>query len=211
MIPGVGDVVVPQGWFRNARASKSKQGEPPQEEESWADSQASFNGLKSEFVLEGVSAAQEDPNRQSSAAPLNRVSRMSYQNPGATTYRSQQASPAYQAHHSTLSDTGLEFFRDASPFTQSSSSSSELGSPTRATSMPLSPPMSQPQQVPYGRRSEGSSERDLVPLSFLKTLQPPVRDAIAEDCLRRLSNTSLAGIHTPPQTWSEPLPTHSSR
>lgn len=217
MLPGVGDVVVPQGWFRNARASKSKQGEPAPEDDgaapfqdSWTNNESSYSGFKSEFVLEGVSAAQDDPSRQPSAAPLNRVSRMGYQSPGAGAYRGQQASSAYQVHHPTMSDTGLEIFRDASPFTQSSSSSSELGSSPRPVSAPLSPPAFQSPPVPYGRRSEGS-ERDLVPLSFLKTLQPPVRDAMAEDCLRRLSNASLAGVHTPPQPWSDPVPAHSSR
>lgn len=223
MIPGVGDVAVPHGWFRNARASKAKQGDmlhedggssPPRD--AWAGGYSPSATYRSEFVIDTTPISDDGSNRtpgSSIMSPPRGSPRAHYQIPSNVPQGQQQVSPSYPPRLPTISDSGLDYFRDSSPFTQSSTSSSELGSSPRPFSTPPTPPTTHAQPGAQGRHPEGAPERAMVPLAFLKSLQPPARDATAEDCLRRLSGTSLAGTRSPPQRWSESatVPAHASR
>lgn len=211
-ISGVGDVVVPQGWFRNARASKSKQGEAIRDEDSsipfqdpWSTGESFPGPYRSEFVVQGVAGPQED-QRQWSAVPPRIPAHSYYQ--GHDDYRSHgqpsQSVSSYPMRAPQLPDAHPDYYRDPSPFTQSSSSSSDVSSPRAFTSTPLTPvvaPLQSGQQASVHRGV--ASERNLVPLSFLTNLHKPARDPIAEDCLRRLSNTHLPIAHTPEPRWPE--------
>ena len=212
---------MPQGWFRNARASKAKQGDmlhedggssPPRD--TWTGSYSPSATYRSEFVID-TPISEDGSSRlpaSSVISPPRGSPRAHYQNTGNGSQGLQQVSPSYPPRLPTLSDSGLDFFRDPSPFTQSSTSSSELGSSPRPFSTPLTPPAAHAQPGAHARQPEGAPERALVPLAFLKTLQPPVRDATAEDCLRRLSGATLAGTRSPPpQRWQEPVSAQSSR
>ncbi|PSR78615.1 hypothetical protein PHLCEN_2v7362 [Hermanssonia centrifuga] len=211
-ISGVGDVVVPQGWFRNARASKSKQGEAIRDEDSsipfqdpWATGESFPGPYRSEFVVQGVAGPQED-QRQWPAAPPRIPAHSYYQ--GHDDYRSHgqpsQSVSSYPMRAPQLPDAHPDYYRDPSPFTQSSSSSSDVSSPRAFTSTPLTPVVAPLQSGPQASVHRSvASERNLVPLSFLTNLHKPARDPIAEDCLRRLSNTHLPIAHTPEPRWPE--------
>ena len=149
MISGVGDVVVPQGLFRNARASKGKQGSgnvehfhdddgPSPLHDPWPVKDAAY---RPEFVIDTVAASHDDPSRllppaALSPPPPRQIFYRDASNPTGTSaanvtgangngahsaYRppSQQttgASPPYTQRLPTLTDSGLDFYRDPSPF-----------------------------------------------------------------------------------------------
>jgi len=202
MIPGVGDVSVPPGWFKNARASKGRAGERPREEsppswpESWTGVEVPTDPFRPQYAGEGAAVTHDDKHGWTphgvTHAPVQDYypAHAEYAAPRHTYGRSHYTPTLHPARLPALADAGIEGYRDPSPFTSqsSSSASSEFGSSPLPTSpnpygMPLMP------ALPTPREGAGPSDRNLVPLSVLKTINPPVRDPMAEDCLRRLSNT----------------------
>ncbi len=73
----------------------------------------------------------------------------------------------------TLHDSGLAMYRDPSPYTQSSSSSSEPGTSPRTFSSPLTPPSSTslPLSIKNEKQQAMPHVPTLVPLSYLQGLQ----------------------------------------
>lgn len=232
MIPGVGDVSVPPGWFKNARASKGRAGERPREEsppswpESWTGVEVPTDPFRPQYAADAPIMGMQEENHPwgAAAAAPHGVNHANHHHlpvqeyyPVHTEYG--RSHPYDQPMHyhpppilpppsaaaavqptrlPTLVDAGVDSYRDPSPFTSqsSSSASSDLGS----SSVPTTPnrygtphlsaaptPANASPQPPAAAR--GSHHRKLVPLAVLKTINPPVRDPMAEDCLRRLSNT----------------------
>lgn len=219
-IPGVGDVHVPEGWFRSARASKSKRADQHSGDELVGTPQDPWG-----LGLHPVSISQFPADGNSSGVPL-RDSPTARRGPpqhqlAAMSYPSLSPHQPYDPHplrlHEPLShrgvppprlpsltDSGLQSFRDPSPYTQSysSSSSSDPGHSPRPFSSPLSPPpmQSMPKREPSIPSAIGP--RDLVPLDYLTSIQRPRRDPVDELFIRRLATSSIG---TPPeqqpQTW----------
>ncbi|KAI0766284.1 hypothetical protein BC629DRAFT_898093 [Irpex lacteus] len=255
MIPGVGDVSVPPGWFKNARASKGRAGERPREEsppswpESWTGVEVPTDPFRPQYPVDAPAMSIQDEKHawgSATSAPPHGSVNHNHANhhhhpshhhhhphhpppppPHAQEYYPAQAD--YGRHHvydqrshyyapptlpppstaaavhparlPTLADAGVDGYRDPSPFTsQSSSASSDFGSsplpatPNYAAQLPQSIPpppssLSPHSPPPHSGNAGVAPERNLVPLSVLKTINPPLRDPMAEDCLRRLSNT----------------------
>jgi len=220
MIPGVGDVVVPRGWFKNARANKGRGGDALRDDDiavpyqdPWMTTDPSHVQYRT-LVPTVATVVPEESYRWGSPASTHshttppahhRVVPDSYRQAEDFTLHPMQdgRQPLPSPHPSqlpTLSDSGLQYYRDISPFTQSSSASSEKSSSPRPFTTPSTPSYTTsapalPRVIP--------PERSLVPLAVLKSLNPPTRDPMSEDCLRR-----LAGSGTPPYRpechWPEP-------
>ncbi|KAI0371264.1 hypothetical protein BV20DRAFT_194847 [Pilatotrama ljubarskyi] len=217
-IPGVGDVVVPEGWFRSARASKAnKRIDPlpvedvgPTTHEPWG-------------VMMTPSSAHAIPHYGIDTTP-----KWSHQSPGpshsphvgsapyavrSSTYPPippSYESPAHPGHPlpppastshyppaaaplpgplPNLHDSGLNIYRDPSPYTQSSSSSSDPGHSPRPFSSPLTPPSNV--SLPLSTRPEKAAPQ-LVPLSYLQGLQQRPRDPMDEHYLKRFSSPDIS-------------------
>ncbi|KAJ3001731.1 hypothetical protein NUW54_g6247 [Trametes sanguinea] len=201
-IPGVGDVVVPEGWFKSARASKAnKRIDPPPVEdigptthEPWG---VTMPPASSHPVPQyGVETTPKWPN------PSPRMSHSMHVGQSSYAVRSSTYPPVphpydspshHQAHPPlppstsqypqgaplpNLRDTGLSIYRDSSPYTQSSSSSSDPGLSPRPFSSPLTPPSNV--SLPLSVTAERAAPQ-LVPLSYLQGLQqrPPRPDGRA--------------------------------
>ncbi|KAI0938580.1 hypothetical protein AcW1_001721 [Taiwanofungus camphoratus] len=168
-IPGVGDVRVPDGWFKSARASKAKRtdsgDELPASQDPWG------LGLQNSSS-QGLSHFPVDPESAQDIqllASSSYISHPSHAGPSSYSYsphpahhlaspvRPVAADPtmAMRAPHEgagaapfpprlpTLYDSGLHTYRDPSPFNlSSSSSSSDPGPSPRPFSSPLTPPAS---------------------------------------------------------------------
>ncbi|OBZ77402.1 cAMP-independent regulatory protein pac2 [Grifola frondosa] len=201
-IPGVGSVLVPDGWFKSARASKAKRADAPSDDMSTSPQDPWGLGLRPSSSR-GMSQFQIDPppapaDQFQHSPPSSKLPFVMYSLHQAH-FPIQQNSPMPAGHTSipgpspqssislpgrlpTLADTGLSLYRDSSPFTQSSSSSS-------------SDPDLSPQIGP----------RELVPLAYLQGLTQPLRDPVDEFFLRRLSTSDISKVSNP-QTrpaWSD--------
>ncbi|KIP01117.1 hypothetical protein PHLGIDRAFT_131367 [Phlebiopsis gigantea 11061_1 CR5-6] len=194
-IPTVGDVAVPSGWFKNARASKARQGDGPRDDDGsapcqdpWAAVEPMTTTFRAQFSLDDV--PQDDQRRWSSpsGAPAP-APRHEYSPPRHPTARGHPGVAV--SHPGRLPAADTDVYRDPSPFTsQSSSTSSELDVSPRAFSAPATPPVPSPRHPSVQiAHQQQASDRNLVPLSFLTQIRQPVRDPIAEDCLRRLAST----------------------
>lgn len=202
-IPNVGDVVVPTGWFKNARANKARQGDNSRDDDSnplvdpWAAVEPMTTTFRAQFSLDDV--PQDDKRRWSSSTSVPPPVAPSPYEPRHEYSPAPSRHPMSRTHASAIShpgrlptsvEAGHEYYRDSSPFTsQSSSTSSEFETSSRTFSAPTTPPVATPHPNVQIAHQPGPSDRNLVPLSILTTIRQPVRDPIAEDCLRRLSST----------------------
>ncbi|KAI0790407.1 Gti1/Pac2 family-domain-containing protein [Abortiporus biennis] len=203
-LPQVGNLVVPQGWFRSARASKTRRADQSQGDELVPTAQDPWGigpppaayGL-SQFTLEGPLDSQD---RRGYPTPYG----MPTVQPGPTSYRGYEntypsppefeqgssrlsSSPTFPPRLPALADVGLgDYYRDPSPFTQSSSTPSDHSSSPRAYPTPTSASSRSSAPIPPSSRS-GESPIQLVPLSFLQSLPPPSRNPTDEAFLRRIS------------------------
>ena len=120
------------------------------------------------------------------------------------------APPSYQPPPSgqlpTLQDSGLAMYRDPSPYTQSSSSSSDPGTSPRTFSSPLTPPSNA--SLPLSIKNEKNAAPNgpkLVPLSYLQGLQSQgrqQRDPLDVFYLQRLSTPETKGSNR--HSWASP-------
>lgn len=102
-----------------------------------------------------------------------------------------------------LSDSGLQSYRDPSPYTHSysSSSSSDPGHSPRPFSSPLSPPPLHAVAKREPTTPSAMGPRDLVPLDYLTSIQRPRRDPVDELFIRRLSTSSIGSPPEQAQAW----------
>lgn len=211
-LPGVGDVPVPSGWFKNARATKARGGGDGRDEDAaaapcqdpWAAVEPMTTTFRAQLSLAEYAPPPPLPPLPPRAHPGRPPAHHAHphQHHGGQHYGQQQQV-----------DAAREYYRDPSPFTSqsSSSASSEFEPSPRTFSAPATPPApplpahaahiarppSQqhhqhppPPPPPHAvQQGAAGGERSLVPLAFLTTIRQPVRDPIAEDCLRRLSST----------------------
>ena len=250
-LPGVGDVSVPSGWFKNARASKARQGDGSGGggredsdgsscQDPWAGVEPMTTTFRAQFSIDDVQTMaaqqQKEENKRWEAGGV-----VSVPTPTTTTQQTFEYGPVRQGLRghgppppppppplplplgsaapgmshpgppASTPDAVKEFYRDGSPFTsQSSSSTSSEFEPSPARvfnggggGAPATPPHTQfgVASSPGGGGGGGGSPggggsvggpgsgRNLVPLSFLTQIRQPARDPIAEDCLRRLTST----------------------
>ncbi|KAI0777221.1 Gti1/Pac2 family-domain-containing protein [Trametes elegans] len=222
-IPGVGDVSVPDGWFKSARASKAnKRMDPPPAEdvgptahEPWGITMTpTANNALPPYGLETTpkwahSSPQlsHSPNfsqgpytiRSSTYPPVpHPYEPPSHHHPGhhtgqhlpPSTSQYPQGGAALSGPLPTLHDTGLNVYRDPSPYAQSSSSSSDPGLSPRPFSSPLTPPSHV--SLPLAMKGEKGAPQ-LVPLAYLQGLQHQrPRDPMDELLLKRFSSPDLA-------------------
>lgn len=164
-IPGVGDVPVPTGWFKSARAAKTRkhepQGEPP---------------AQTTFALTKPSVAPHQAPRPFGNSPAGcppyenlHVFPCTFDTPSSIKEDSMYTSSpshSYPHHESPYQSTSPSL-------SQSSATSSDDNSPHR--SYPPTPPH-------YSSRPSVS----LIPLKELENMAPPPRNSVDEDALQRL-------------------------
>ena len=171
----MGNVPVPPGWFRSARASKSRRNEPQHADEA-ASSTDSWNSEPSSYSI-----TQFSLDDGSDSYSWTGQARGAYhtQHDAALAYARDFGSyPSAQPGNSHLPPTppftDAEQYRGESPFGQSSSSS-DYNSPTP------------PPPAPHPSRRRTRNDVELVPLAYLEGLQRPTRDPLDEAVLRRIS------------------------
>ncbi|KAI8986705.1 Gti1/Pac2 family-domain-containing protein [Trametes punicea] len=210
-IPGVGDVVVPEGWFKSARASKAnKRLDPPPVEDVGPTTHEPWGVVmppaSSHAVPPyGVETPPKWPNPPPRLSHSPHVGQSPYAvrsntyPPVPRPYESPHhpghalPPPASQYPHGpaplpNMHDTGLSIYRDPSPYAQSSSSSSDPGFSPRPLSSPLTPPSNV--SLPLGMKAEKATPQ-LVPLSYLQGLQQRPRDPMDEQYLKRFSSPDI--------------------
>ena len=210
-IPNVGNVPVPRGLFRSARASKARRTDVNHPEEVIIPPQDPWGGPtphphgpsgvppygydRPEYVEDThhwAASSHIPPSHHHKHHPQETPYLMhpdvhheysrNYVSPSATSTPS-----TYPPRLPTLSDAGLELYRDPSPFTQNSS-----GSSSDTSSSP--PPFATPNSAfpPTTRPHTAAPELDLVPLSVLENIRPPSRDPLDEDLLRRITTANVS-------------------
>ncbi|KAH9923297.1 Gti1/Pac2 family-domain-containing protein, partial [Amylocystis lapponica] len=204
-IPDVGNAQVPDGWFRSARASKAKRSEANSGDEvspapdQWGlGTQTSTSQGLSQFPVDSADAPHGTQPHHSSPGPYavhpsqHRPALDRYPPPAPSGgHSSQELAPplAYPPRLPTLADSGLRHYRDASPYTHSSSSSSsDPAYSPRPFSSPLTPPHV---ASPPFATNPALGPRDLVPLTYLQNLAGPLRDPLDEQFLRRFSTSQI--------------------
>lgn len=216
-IPGVGDVPVPEGIFKSARAGKmNKRNDPMPIEDIGAATHEPW-GIT---MTPSIPYAAEPPkwvtgSPQPSHSPRHGPGSYAAAQNAYPTPRSSYESADFSARPLTshtnhpaapvagtlpnLHDTGLTGYRHPSPYAQSSSSSSDPGTSPRMFSSPLTPPSNV--SLPL---STDKSAPKLVPLAYLQTLQPQrPRDPMDELYLKRFS-TDAKESHR--HSWASPPP-----
>ncbi|KAI0634858.1 Gti1/Pac2 family-domain-containing protein [Trametes polyzona] len=215
-IPGVGDVVVPDGWFKSARASKAnKRIDPPPLEdvgptthEPWgiAMTATTAHAVPPPYAVESIPKwSQPSPQLshsphipsgpyavRSSTYPPVPHQYESPRHPGPSLPQSTAQYPQgapIAVPLPNLHDTGLNTYRDPSPYTQSSSSSSDPGLSPRPFSSPLTPPSNV--SLPLSMKAEKATPK-LVPLAYLQGLQQRPRDPMDELYLKRFSSPDIS-------------------
>lgn len=199
MIPGVGDVQVPSGWFKNARASKARQGDAPRDDDApaqcqdtWAAAESMTTTFRAQFAIEDRPVHDEkrhwpSPNGGSTHPPQP-AQHYEYAPQHHPTVRVPHTGAVSNGRLPNMADAGLDYYRDPSPFTsQSSSSASSDSSPRQYDTPSISPAIRGPTIIPPAPR-EDMPDRNLVPLSYLTSIHPQVRDPTTADCLRRLAS-----------------------
>ncbi|THH30989.1 hypothetical protein EUX98_g3176 [Antrodiella citrinella] len=203
-IPNVGNIPVPRGLFRSARASKARRADvshpeeviiPPQD--PWGSSHhphgygvPPYGYDRQEFVDEHWAASAHMPPSHHHKHESNYATHQDVHHEYSRSYApsSSSSTPStFPPRLPTLSDAGLELYRDPSPFTQGSSASSSDTSaspPPFATPLSVFPPTSHPRTA--------APELNLVPLSFLENIRPPSRDPLDEDLLRRIATANVS-------------------
>ncbi|KAH9849608.1 Gti1/Pac2 family-domain-containing protein [Lenzites betulinus] len=226
-IPSVGDVVVPEGWFKSARASKAnKRLDPLPVEDVNPTAHEPWGITMTPTAPHAVPHyAVESPPKWTQPSP--RISHSPHSLTGpypvrSTTYPPVPTyeSPRHPAHPlppapsqypqgapipvplPNLHDTGLHTYRDPSPYTQSSSSSSDPGLSPRPYSSPLTPPSNA--SLPLALKGESATPPQLVPLSYLQGLQRRRRDPMDELYLKRFSSPDLAQDAPHRHSWTGP-------
>ncbi|TCD67797.1 hypothetical protein EIP91_011925 [Steccherinum ochraceum] len=213
-IPNVGNIQVPRGLFRSARASKARRGDvgthpeevviPPQD--GWAGptphhphgSNLAFPPYgydRPDYIDEPphwAATPHIPPSHHKHHAPHESAYAMHqdvhHEYPRAYAPSSSTSTPSsYPQRLPTLSDAGLELYRDPSPFTQGSSASS---SDVSASPPPFATPHSA--FPPTTRSRTTAPELNLVPLAFLENIRPPSRDPLDEDLLRRITTANVS-------------------
>ncbi|CDO75733.1 hypothetical protein BN946_scf184921.g9 [Trametes cinnabarina] len=221
-IPGVGDVVVPEGWFKSARASKAnKRIDPPPVEdigptthEPWGVAMPS--AVNHPVPQYGVEATPKWPNPSPRLSHSPHVGHSSYATRSSTyppvphpydlpnSHPTRAPLPPSASRYPqgaplpNLRDTGLSIYRDPSPYTQSSSSSSDPGLSPRPFSSPLTPPSNA--SLPLSGTAERAAPQ-LVPLSYLQGLQQRPRDPMDEHYLKRFSSPDISSHESHRQSW----------
>ncbi|EKM57037.1 uncharacterized protein PHACADRAFT_254558 [Phanerochaete carnosa HHB-10118-sp] len=196
-IPGVGDVQVPQGWFKNARASKARQGDNHRDDDNssplqdpWASVEPMTTTFRAQFSLDDDDKRRWTSNVAPPPAPPPHDRRGDF-SPAHPPAHTPTTSISHPGRLPPAAEAARDYYRDPSPFTSqsSSSTSSEVDASPRAFSAPSTPPV--PASFPQVQvaQHQTTPDRSLVPLSVLTSIRQPVRDPIAEDCLRRLSGT----------------------
>ncbi|KAI0674512.1 Gti1/Pac2 family-domain-containing protein [Trametes maxima] len=225
-IPGVGDVVVPEGLFKSARASKAnKRIDPPPEDvgptthEPW--------GININPAPPHTLPPYAVDTTPKWSHPSPRLSHSPHVGPGPYAVRSNTYPPIPPSYDSpshpghplppppsqypqnpplagplpNLHDTGLHVYRDPSPYAQSSSSSSDPSTSPRPFSSPLTPPSNA--SLPLSMKPEKSAPQ-LVPLSYLQGLQQRPRDPMDELYLKRFASPDIPQ-ESPRASWAAPL------
>ncbi|EJF63858.1 hypothetical protein DICSQDRAFT_153679 [Dichomitus squalens LYAD-421 SS1] len=229
-IPGVGDVQVPEGWFKSARASKINKRTDPMPEDigaathepwgvnmspagthpsmqpygpdlpKWANASPQPSHAPHPSSGAYISSQNPYPTPRSSYESVEYTARpLSSHQPQNQYPPSTAATPSYPppppGQLPTLHDSGLAMYRDPSPYTQSSSSSSDPGTSPRTFSSPLTPPSNA--SLPLSIKNEKSAAPNvpkLVPLSYLQGLQSQgrqPRDPMDTFYLQRLSTQEM--------------------
>jgi len=225
-IPGVGDLRVPEGWFKSARASKAKRPEPNSGDEMSSAQDPWGLGAQpspriTQFPVDPASAAQDmhliGPSSYASPVPQS-VSPYSYAPPPqslpgnhvlAATHSLHYGAPHPAPRLPNLHDSGLRNYRDPSPLefsssnVSSSSSSSDPDYSPRPFTSPLTPPTPSARPMLAQSQSERGMRgpRDLVPLDVLQGTSRPTRNPVDEQFLRRFS-TSVVASPDIPRPWS---------
>lgn len=193
-ILGVGDVMVPDGWFKSARASKAKRAETSSGDELASAQDPWGLGIQAASPRQGLAQFSADaiPHDPRALAPAPASAYM-HAPPTASPYT---FTPQPQPHHYAapapattprlppLHAAGLYTYRDASPpdaSTSAASSASSDGSPRAFAPSPLTPA--------DGLGPRGP--RDLVPLDVLQGLARPVRNPVDEQFLRRFASSGV--------------------
>ncbi|KAI0702056.1 Gti1/Pac2 family-domain-containing protein [Cerioporus squamosus] len=224
-IPGVGDVPVPEGMFKSARASKiNKRNDPmPVEDigaathEPWSMSMPPSLPPYGQSPPKWATGSPQPAHIPRQVSDPYTAAQNAYPTPRSS-YESADYSARPLSSHTNYSaaplpaplpnlhDTGLTGYRDPSPYTHSSCSSSEPGTSPRTFSSPLTPPSNAP--LPLKADKPGPK---LVPLSYLQSLQQQVRprDPLDELALKRFSTPDANESHR--RSWAaSPLTPHAS-
>lgn len=166
-IPGVGDVAVPAGWFKSARAAKTRkhepQGEPP---------------AQTTFALAKTNTAPHHAPRPFGNSPAGcppyenlHVFPCTFNTPSSS-----KEEPMYTPSPSHPYHQHESRYQSASPsLSQSSVTSSDEASPPR--SYPLTPP-----------HYPSHSSLELVPLSYLEKTVAIPRNSMDEQLLQQLAS-----------------------
>ncbi|KAI0746999.1 Gti1/Pac2 family-domain-containing protein [Daedaleopsis nitida] len=219
-IPGVGDVPVPEGMFKSARAGKiNKRTDPMPVEDIGAATHEPWGITMGPGMPYGAEPlpkwTTESPQMSHPSHRAYNAAQNAYPTPRSS-YESADYSARPLTHHMNhsaaalpgplpnLHDTGLNGYRDPSPYTQSSSSSSDPGTSPRTFSSPLTPPSNAP--LPLKADKPGPK---LVPLAYLQTLQPQrPRDPMDELYLKRFRTPDAQDANR--HSWASPLKRHGS-
>ncbi|KAH8101825.1 Gti1/Pac2 family-domain-containing protein [Cristinia sonorae] len=206
-IPNVGNVPVPRGLFRSARAGKARRTDVNHPEEVIIPPQDPWGGPTPHPHDLGLAAPPYGYDRQEYTDDSHQWAGPSHA-PPSHPHQKHPSHAMHQDHHEfsrgyvppsvtstpstfpprlpTLTDAGLELYRDPSPFAQGSSASSSDAS---ASPPPFSAPSTFP---PTARPRTTAPELNLVPLSFLENIRPPSRDPLDEDLLRRITTANVS-------------------
>ncbi|EIW55524.1 uncharacterized protein TRAVEDRAFT_50012 [Trametes versicolor FP-101664 SS1] len=212
-IPRVGDVVVPEGWFKSARANKAnkRMDAPPIEDvgptthEPWGVTMTPQATHALPHYPVDATPKWSHPSPRLSHSPQNAAGPYAVRSNTYPPVPHPYESPRHPAHSlppttsqypqgapvplPNLHDTGLNMYRDPSPYTQSSSSSSDPGLSPRPFSSPLTPPSNV--SLPLSMKAEKAAPQ-LVPLAYLQGLQQRPRDPMDELYLKRFSSPDIA-------------------
>ncbi|GBE87405.1 hypothetical protein SCP_1100810 [Sparassis crispa] len=219
-VKGVGDVRVPEGWFKSARASKAKRPESHSSDEltpalePWRLGRQPSTSRTQAASLTDASSLRHMSRPPPDVYPVHQTYHTSPSDHRLppdipTPIRKPQTAgdPSTRPRLPTLYDTGLQSYRDPSPCTQSSSSSSsDIVFSPRPYSTPVTPPSTSSLHLPPPQKLMNSDlgPRELVPLNYLQGISGPVRDPLDEAFLRRFSssNAMKPPPSTPHQSWS---------
>lgn len=205
---------MPEGWFKSARANKAnKRMDAPPIEDVNPTAHEPWGVNMTPASTHAVPYPMEATPKWSHTSP--RLSHSPHNGAGPYAIRSNTYPPVPHPYDSprhpsrppppstsqypqgapiavplpNLQDTGLTMYRDPSPYTQSSSSSSDPGLSPRPFSSPLTPPSNV--SLPLSMKAEKAAPQ-LVPLAYLQGLQQRPRDPMDELYLKRFSSPDIS-------------------
>lgn len=182
-IPGVGDISVPTGWFKSARAAKTRkhepQGEPP---------------AQTTFALTKTTVAPHHAPRPFGNSPA-----------GCPPYENLHVFPCTFDTPSTSKEDGMYTPSPPHQYPQHESryqsTSPSLSQSSVTSSDDNSPPLSHPMTPPH---YPSRSSLDLVPLSYLEKTAAIPRNSMDEQLLQQLA--SLAPLRPSPGDFGYLMP-----